>query len=178
MRIAVASDELYPVNTHVCSLLQGLGHEVVRFGALVDGQEAPWAEVAEQAAACVARGECDEGILFCWTGTGICMAANKLAGIRAALCAEPAVVRAARIWNHANVLCLSNRSLSNDVAKEMIHAWLETSPTEQGADGVRRLREVEARHRGAQGSGRAAGDRSERDGAVCANALASASELQ
>jgi ribose 5-phosphate isomerase B len=94
----------------------------------------------------VAKGECDEGIFFCWSGTGISMAANKVAGIRAALCSDPGAARAARVWNHANVLCLSNRTLSHDMAKEILAAWLDTEPGTQGSAGVRRLRAVDGRH--------------------------------
>lgn len=147
MRIALCSDEPYPVHALVAELLRARGHEVVPFGSVASGREEPWAEVAEQAALAVARGECDEGVLFCWSGTGISIAANKVAGVRAALCGDPGAVRAARVWNHANVLCLSNRTLSTDMAKEMIAAWLETEPGQQGVDGVRRLAEVDARHR-------------------------------
>jgi ribose 5-phosphate isomerase B len=75
------------------------------------------------------------------------MAANKVAGIRAALCSDPGAARAARIWNHANVLCLSNRTLSTDMAKEMLAAWLDTEPGTQGSDGVDRLKSVDQRHR-------------------------------
>jgi ribose 5-phosphate isomerase B len=79
------------------------------------------------------------------------MAANKVAGVRAALCADPLAAEAARVWNHANVLCLSNRSLSgpraDDLAMAILVAWLDTSPGDQGADGVARLAAVDARHR-------------------------------
>ena len=147
MRIALCSDEPYPVNELVRSLCEARGHNVVPFGSVASGSEAPWAEVAEQAALSVAGGECDEGIFFCWSGTGISMAANKVAGVRAALCADPGAARAARIWNHANVLCLSNRTLSTDMAKEIVQAWFETEAGSQGEDGVRRLQAVDARHR-------------------------------
>jgi ribose 5-phosphate isomerase B len=147
MRIAVCSDEPYPVHEVVRAQLAARGHELVPFGALASGKEEPWAEVAEQAALSVARGECDEGIFFCWSGTGISIAANKVAGIRAALCADPGAARAARVWNHANVLCLSNRTLSNDMAKELLEAWFEPAQTAQGDDGVRRLAAVDTRHR-------------------------------
>ena len=147
MRIALCSDEPYPVHDLVRGLIEGRGHSVVPFGSPATGAETPWAEVAEQAALSVARGECDEGIFFCWSGTGISMAANKVAGVRAALCGDPGAARAARMWNHANVLCLSNRTLSSDMAKEILEAWFETDPGHQGDDGVRRLQAVDARHR-------------------------------
>lgn len=148
MKVAVCSDEPYQVNEVVCELLEQRKHEVRRLGALLTGKDQPWAEVAEQAALAVATGDVDEGIFFCWSGTGICMAANKVHGVRAALCSDPGQVRAARIWNHANVLCLSNRTLSNDMAKEMLAAWFETEPGTEGAAGVALLRAVDARQRG------------------------------
>ena len=149
MRIALCSDEPYPVHDVVRTQLEARGHSVVPFGAIATGLEAPWAEVAEQAALAVAGGQCDEGIFFCWSGTGISIAANKVAGIRAALCADPGAARAARIWNHANVLCLSNRTLSGDMAKEMLEAWFasDASHNHDGDDGVKRLAAVDARHR-------------------------------
>jgi ribose 5-phosphate isomerase B len=147
MRIALCSDEPYPVHGIVRETLEASGHTVVTFGAIATGSEAPWVDVAEEAARAVASGDCEEGVFFCWSGTGICMAANKLAGIRAALCADPGAARAARIWNHANVLCLSNRTLSHDMAKEILQAWLDTEPGMQGAEGARRMRELDARHR-------------------------------
>lgn len=147
MKIALCSDEPYPVHALVQELLQARGHTIVPFGSVASGKDEPWAEVAERAAQAVASGACDEGVFFCWSGTGISMAANKVAGIRAALCGDPGAAKAARIWNHANVLCLSNRTLSNDMAKELIAAWLDTEPGSEGAAGVRLLGEVDERHR-------------------------------
>jgi ribose 5-phosphate isomerase B len=147
MRIAVASDEPYPVHATVKRVLDERGHTLVPFGAIASGFEEPWPDVAEQAALAVASGACDEGIFFCWSGTGISMAANKVAGVRAALCSDPGAASAARVWNHANVLCLSNRSLSDDMAKEILAAWFDTAPGDRGADGVARLSAVDARHR-------------------------------
>lgn len=147
MRIALCSDEPYPVHAIVRALLERRGHEVALFGAVATGKDEPWADAAEQAALAVASGACAEGIFFCWTGTGISMAANKVPGIRAALCTDAATAAGARVWNHANVLCLSNRLLSQDVAREIVETWLDTVPGDQGARGVERLREVEARHR-------------------------------
>ena len=147
MIIALCSDELYPVHARVRQELERRGHQVLAFGALETGREAPWALCAEQAARAVASGACAEGIFFCWSGTGISMAANKVPGIRAALCTDAGTVRAARKWNHANVLCLSNRLLSDDLAKELLEAWFEEYPRDVGASGVRDLAAVDARGR-------------------------------
>jgi ribose 5-phosphate isomerase B len=147
VKIAVCSDEPYPVHDVVCAELERRGHEIVRVGAVKTGADAPFATVAEEAALLVTEGDCDEGVFFCWTGTGISIAANKVPGIRAALCADPGTAAGARVWNHANVLCLSNRTLSGDMAKEMLTAWLDTEPGEQGAAGVRDLEQVDARWR-------------------------------
>ncbi len=122
------------------------GHEVVPFGSVATGAEVPWASTAEAAAEAIARGDCDQGVLFCWTGTGVSMAANKVAGVRAALCSDPGQAAGARVWNHANVLCLSNRTLAGDLAKEILAAWFDTEVGEQGASGVAELSAVEARH--------------------------------
>jgi ribose 5-phosphate isomerase B len=146
MLIALCSDEVYPVHVLVRDELARRGHEVLELGALAAGHEVAWATATEEAALLVARGPCQEGVFFCWSGTGVTMAANKVSGIRAALCTDPGMARAARRWNHANVLCLSNRLLSADMAREMLDAWFEPYPSEQGRDGVRALGDVEARH--------------------------------
>ena len=147
MRVALCSDEPYPVHAVIEAELERRGHEVLRFGAVASGREEAWADVAEQAALAVAGGACDEGVFLCWTGTGISMAANKVSGIRAALCADPGTAAGARKWNHANVLCLSNRTLSADMAKEILAAWLDAPRGTEGDDGVRRLEAIDARHR-------------------------------
>jgi ribose 5-phosphate isomerase B len=95
----------------------------------------------------VARGDCDHGVFFCWTGTCISTAANKVSGIRAALCSDPGQAAGARAWNHANVLWLSNRTLADDLAKEILTAWFATEPDGRGSTGVADLAAVEARHR-------------------------------
>lgn len=147
MKIAFCSDEPYPVHEVVRRELEARGHEVVAFGAIASGKEEPWAAVAEQAALSLTRGQCDEGIFFCWSGTGISMAANKLPGIRAALCTDPGSAAAARIWNHANVLCLSNRLLSGDLAKEILAAWFDTASGDRGEAGVALMNELDQRYR-------------------------------
>jgi ribose 5-phosphate isomerase B len=147
VRVALCSDEPYAVHDTIRQELENRGHVVVPFGAVRSGREEPWADAAEEAAREVASGHCDQGVFLCWTGTGICMAANKVRGIRAALCVDAATASGARVWNHANVLCLSNRLLSPDLAREILASWLETDPGDKGRQGVTRLQEVEARNR-------------------------------
>ncbi|MBI4817867.1 MAG: RpiB/LacA/LacB family sugar-phosphate isomerase [Deltaproteobacteria bacterium] len=147
MRIALCSDEPYPVHAIIRAELERRGHEVIPFGSVASGHDEPWASAAENAALAVASGECDEGIFLCWTGTGVSIAANKVPSIRAALCADPGAAAGARVWNHANVLCLSNRTLSNDMAKEILEAWFGTAKDERGLDGLRKLDDVDRRHR-------------------------------
>lgn len=147
MRIALCADEPYPVHATLRQAIEARGHIIEPFGAVADGREAAWAEVAEAAARAVARGECDEGVFLCWSGTGISMAANKVHGIRAALVWDPGGAAAARVWNHANVLCLSHRQLSDDMAKEIVAAWFDTDPGQRGQDGVDRLRAIDDHHR-------------------------------
>lgn len=139
MKIAVCSDELYSVNDFVVQELEHRGHEVTVFGAIKSRKEEPWAKVAREAAETIVRGECEEGIFFCWTGTGISIAANKVPGIRAALCTDAQTTSAARIWNHANVLALSNRLTTPDLAKEILTAWFETPMDTKGKAGVDEL---------------------------------------
>ena len=147
MQIALCSDEPYPVHATVRSWLEDHGHHVVPFGSVASGSEVPWALAAESAAEAVARGECDQGVFFCWTGTGISIAANKVALIRAALCSDPGQAEGARVWNHANVLCLSNRTLADDLAKEILAAWFGAELDSRGDAGVNHLAAVESRHR-------------------------------
>ncbi len=147
MRIALCSDEPYPVHDTLKALIEARGHEVRLFGSPATGVDAPWATTAEAAALAVASGDCDEGVFCCWTGTGISIAANKIAGVRAALCADPGTAAGARVWNHANVICLSNRTLSADMAREILAAWFDTDPGGEGTAGVAALALVDARHR-------------------------------
>jgi ribose 5-phosphate isomerase B len=147
MRIALCSDEPYPVHQTVLKWLSERDHALELFGSLQRGAAVSWALAAEEAAAAVASGRCEQGVFFCWTGTGISIAANKLSGVRAALCSDPGQAAAARVWNHANVLCLSNRTLADDMAKEILSAWFETDPGDKGTAGVELLGQVEARHR-------------------------------
>jgi ribose 5-phosphate isomerase B len=126
MKIAVGSDERTALTDAVLDRLQQEGHELSLVGAL-DGQAAQWPQIARQVAEAVAGGGADEGLLFCWTGTGVCMAANKIPGVRAALCDDAETARGARLWNDANVLCISLRRTSEVIAGEILEAWRKTA---------------------------------------------------
>lgn len=126
MRLAVGSDEKTHLTDTVVERLRGAGHQLQLFGPL-SGEGQTWPTVARQVAEAVSEGRADEGVLFCWTGTGVALAANKVPGVRAALCHDAETARGARLWNNANVLCLSLRATSEAVAQEILLAWSETS---------------------------------------------------
>ena len=123
MKLAIGSDERTYLTDWVVEELQTRGIEVELHGALKSGADTRWPEVARKVGEDVAIGRCEQGILFCWTGTGVSMAANKVPGVRAALCADAETARGARLWNNANVLCLSLRLTSPQVAREVLDAW-------------------------------------------------------
>lgn len=126
MKIIVGSDERTHLTDSVVDSLEERGHELTLVGPL-KGKKNLWPAVARQVAEGVASGQADEGILFCWTGTGVSLAANKVPGIRAALCADAETARGARLWNNANVLCLSLRKTSEVIAREILESWFDTS---------------------------------------------------
>ncbi|MEM6966652.1 MAG: RpiB/LacA/LacB family sugar-phosphate isomerase [Bacteroidota bacterium] len=133
MKIAVGSDMKNHVTEFVVTYLQKLGHEVVTFGALNE-PKAMWTKVAIDVAENVARGAFDQGILFCWTGTGVTIAANKIKGIRAALCNDAETAKGARMWNDANILTMSLRLVSEQLAKEMLDVWFVTAASKDAED--------------------------------------------
>ncbi|MBI5915802.1 MAG: RpiB/LacA/LacB family sugar-phosphate isomerase [Bacteroidetes bacterium] len=135
MKIAVGTDLNEPLARTVVEELKKMGHEVTVFGALV-ATPAPWPKVAVEVAQRVAAGAFEQGVLFCWTGTGISLAANKVKGIRAALCSDAETAAGARKWNDANVLAMSLRSTSGQVAKEILAAWFATEPSDDPEDVV------------------------------------------
>jgi ribose 5-phosphate isomerase B len=145
MKIAIGSDEKCHLTDHVVAQVEEGGHAVSLFGPLQDAAQ-DWPAVARQVAEAVAKGEADEGILFCWTGTGVCLAANKVPGIRAALCDEAETARGARLWNNANLLCLSIRRTSEVKAKEILETWFATAyrPNEVDDRCLRQVQELEA----------------------------------
>lgn len=145
MKIAVVSDEVCDIHSHILHLIKDHGHEPVVFGALKSGHDESWVKAAYEAALAVQSGQCDEGIFFCWTGTGISICANKLTDIRAALCTDAETTKGARIWNHANVLALSNRLITEELAKEILAVWFAEYDKQKGLKGVQELQALEDR---------------------------------
>jgi ribose 5-phosphate isomerase B len=127
MRIALGSDERTSLTGVLADALRERGHDVVFFGAIAEGDEdVDWPLVSAHVGEAVASGKADQGIVCCWTGTGASIAANKVRGVRAALCADAETAKGARIYNHANVLALSLRATSEHIAKEILEAWFAT----------------------------------------------------
>jgi RpiB/LacA/LacB family sugar-phosphate isomerase len=135
MRVAFGTDEKTEVSEAVRAELSQLGHDVV-----VVGDGAPWTEVGRLVGEAVAAGDADRGVVCCWTGTGVSIAANKVTGVRAALCTDAETARGARRWNDANVLALGLRLTSPPVAKEMLEAFLLTAFDEGERDVIAGLR--------------------------------------
>lgn len=145
MKIAVGSDERTHLTDFVIEQLKKRGIELELHGPL-SGENIQWADVAQNVAERVAKGKCDQGILFCWTGTGVSMAANKVPGIRAALCADAETARGARRWNDANVLAMSLRLTSPIIAKEIIDAWFSASLEKEEATNVEKVKAIEEKY--------------------------------
>jgi ribose 5-phosphate isomerase B len=125
VRIAFGTDEHTALVDALVDALAAGGHEVV---TVADGD--PWPDVGERVGNAVAGGDADVGVVCCWTGTGVSMAANKVPGVRAALCTDAETARGARRWNDANVLALGLRLTSPEVGREMLNAFLTTAPDE------------------------------------------------
>ena len=134
MRIAVAADELVGVAEALVEELRTRGHEPVLHGALNPAERADWAWASEAAAREVADGTADQAVVCCWTGTGASIAANKVAGVRAALCTDAETARGARKWNDANVLALSLRLTSAPLLTEILDGWFAGEPSEADDD--------------------------------------------
>ena len=145
MRIAVAADELTGVADAVPEELRRRGHELILHGAYADGERPDWAWASEAAAREVAEGRAEQAVVACWTGTGASMAANKVPGIRAALCADAATADGARRWNDANVLALSLRLTSQAQLAEILDAWFagRSSQDSDDVENVAHLHEIE-----------------------------------
>ena len=145
MRIAVGSDERTHLTDVVVAAIEGEGHDVVLFGPLKD-ESLPWPLVSQALAEAVATRIVDEGVLFCWTGTGASIAANKVPGVRAALCRDAQTAQGARWWNDANVLVLSLRATSEAVAMEILEVWFSETVRLEEREFVDQLRQIEVRY--------------------------------
>jgi ribose 5-phosphate isomerase B len=142
MRIAVSADERTGIAEAVVEELRRRGHEPLVHGALEPAERDDWAWASEIAARDVAEGRADQGIVCCWTGTGASIAANKVGGVRAALCADAETARGARRWNDANVLAISLRSTSEALLEEILDAWFDGAPSDE-SDDVANIRHVD-----------------------------------
>jgi ribose 5-phosphate isomerase B len=123
MRIALGSDERTSLTDELAEALRAAGHEVALFGPLAGGDE-EWVAASAATARAVADGRADRGVVCCWSGTGASIAANKVRGVRAALCGDAETARMARRYNHANVLALSLRATSPPMGREIVEAFL------------------------------------------------------
>ena len=130
MRISVAADEDTGIATDVVDELRRRGHDVVTHGALAPSERDDWASAARD----VAEGRADQAVVCCWTGTGASIAANKVPGVRAALCVDAYTADGARKWNDANVLALSLRLTSRAELDEILDAWLAGGPSTDAGD--------------------------------------------
>lgn len=138
MTVVLGSDERTPLTDAVIDDLRARGHDVALIGPPA-GESMEWADVGFRVGERVAAGEAQTGVLFCWTGTGASIAANKVPGVRAALCTDAETARGARRWNDANVLVLSLRLTSPALAAEMLDAWFSTAPDLSEAANIRKV---------------------------------------
>ena len=134
MRLAVAADELTGVAEQLVDELRARGHELILHGAYAASEPDDWAWASERAARDVADGRAPQAVVACWTGTGASIAANKVAGVRAALCVDAQTAEGARRWNDANVLALSLRLTSRATLGEILDAWFDAAPSTDAGD--------------------------------------------
>jgi ribose 5-phosphate isomerase B len=134
MRVAIAADERVGIAERLVEELKRRGHQAIAHGALSDEERDDWAWASEAAARDVAAGHAEQAIVCCWTGTGASIAANKVEGVRAALCTDAATADGARRWNDANVLALSLRATSAAELTEILDAWFAAAPSAEPTD--------------------------------------------
>jgi len=147
LKLAVGSDEKTVLTDFVVEELKRRGHALTLFGPL-KGKAIGWPDVGEKVALEVSRRRSDQGVLFCWTGTGVAIAANKVSGVRAALCWDAETAKGARMWDDANVLAMSLRSTSTAVAKEILDSWFSSSAVTTGIDArlIARAKALDAKY--------------------------------
>jgi ribose 5-phosphate isomerase B len=134
MVISLSADELTGIAGALPDELRRRGHDVLLHGALRDQERDDWAWASEAAARDVAEGRAEQAIVCCWTGTGASIAANKVPGVRAALCGDAATAAGSRRWNDANVLALSLRTTSEAQLREILDAWFSSQPSGEQED--------------------------------------------
>jgi len=151
LKLAVGSDEKTVLTDFVIEELKRRGHAVTLSGPL-KGEAMGWPDVGEKVGLEVSNRRVDQGILFCWTGTGVTIAANKVPGVRAALCWDAETAKGARMWDDANVLAMSLRATSTAVAKEILDAWFSSGPVKTGVDAelIERARRLDSKYLNAQ----------------------------
>ena len=142
----MAADERVGIAEALVVELRRRGHAPLPHGALSDSERDDWAWASEAAARDVADGRAEQAVVCCWTGTGAAIAANKVDGIRAALCGDAPTAEGARKWNDANVLALSLRATTEAELAEILDAWFraEPSPDEGDAANVAHLADIES----------------------------------
>lgn len=145
MKIVFGSDKKNHLTDFIISELEKRNHEVYLYGP-VAGEGTEWTDVAVNVAEKVASGESEQGILCCWTGTGVSIAANKVPGIRAALCGDAETASGARKWNNANILAMSLRATSNAVAGEILEAWFSSGPEDSEKENILKVSEIEKKY--------------------------------
>ena len=145
MKIAIGSDEKNYLTDYVLDELRKMDFEIEPHGPLAD-KNLEWTDVAEAVATKVSKKECDQGILFCWTGTGVTIAANKVPRIRAALCNDAETARGARKWNDANILTMSLRLITPTVAKEILEAWFSSKPEKEELENIKKVSDIENKY--------------------------------
>jgi ribose 5-phosphate isomerase B len=134
MRISLASDSLDGIASALVTEVTRRGHSLTLYGALAPNDRPDWAWCCSAAAKDVADGRSEQAIVCCWTGTGASIAANKVPGVRAALCADGPTAAGARRWNDANVLALSLRLTSEQMMREILDAWFAGEPSTDPED--------------------------------------------
>ena len=151
MKISVGSDEKTTLTDFVVEELKRQGHTITLSGPL-KGEAMGWPDVGEKVGLDVSGGKADQGVVFCWTGTGVTIAANKVPGVRAALCCDAETAKGARIWDDSNVLAMSLRSTSTAVAKEIMDAWFSSDPAKTGADAelIARAKKLDSKYLNSQ----------------------------
>lgn len=140
MKIAIASDEKTALTDSIVDYLKEKGHEIILGGHLNDeSKKWKWADIGREVAEQVSNNSADQAVLLCWSGTGVCMAANKVKGIRAALCWDAETAGLARKWDDANILCMSLRYTTETLANEMLDSWFSTNFDEEGLDQAHKI---------------------------------------